>query len=209
MKLNEWIREKLIYITVFVVLFLVFFTIYAFRTGNIGPEAATIYLQALTAVATLALLYYAYSNTMGKKEAETATLELAVRPIFIWEIESRNGGAELAFKTLKHPIYDLHTILKMDGKSFKLEDRHLDVFESNPSAERRIDVSDFISAGLGRKEMKLLELSFTYHSEVGGRYEFLFSKEVLKRPKGFAFQHRKIISAKYPWKDKKVYFAED
>jgi len=52
-------------------------------------ESARVYVQALTTVATLALLYYAYFSATSKRDEEIARLELAVRPILDREIESK------------------------------------------------------------------------------------------------------------------------
>ena len=71
------------------------------------------------------------------------------------------------------------------------------------------DVTNFISHGLGSGKAKTLEMALSYHSEVGGRYEFLFTKEVLRKKNGFVFQHRKFVSAKYPWRSAPVTFDDE
>ena len=204
----DWLREKYIYIVVLVLLVLFLWVICVFQAGGMDVEAAKVYLQALTGVATLALLYYAYFNVASKKEEDIARLELAVRPIFIWELESSDGRAFLDYKTIKHPIYDLKAILKLGGEWMRLDERHLDVVDAHPGNDRKVDVSSFISKGLGKEKSSLLELNFSYHSEVGGRYEFSFTKEVVKKPHGFSVQHRKIVSAKYPWRSQAVLFSD-
>lgn len=204
----DYIREKYIYIVVTVLLLLLLAVIYVFQSGGIDVESAKVYLQALTAVATLALLYYAYYNVASKKEEDIARLELAVRPILIWEIENRNGGALFTYKTIKHPIYDMRIRLSLGTKEHEIEERHLDVAEASPLHERKVDLTKFISQGLGKEKMRLLSIDFTYHSEVGGRYGFSFTKEVLGKGRGFFFQHRKIISAKYPWRKEAVVFED-
>ena len=201
-----WLRENYIYVVVLVLLVALLAVMYIFQQGRIDPDSARVYVEALTAVATLALLYYAYFNVASRKEEDIAQLELAVRPIFIWELESTDGKAFLTYSTIKHPIYDMKAIMKMGGEWMRLEERHLDVVEAHPEAERRVDVSRFISKGLGKEKSSLLELDFSYHSEVGGRYEFAFTKEVVKKRHGFSAQHRKIVSAKYPWRSKAVTF---
>jgi len=208
MSLVKWLKGNLVYIVVLILLAAVVYVMSIFNSGQMGTEPAKVYLQALTAIATLALLYYAYFNVASKKEEEVAHLELAVRPIFIWEIEAADGGAELEYKTLKHPIYDLHMHMHMGAAEHSFEERHLDVFEANPDHERKYDVTKFISEGLGSERMKVLTISFYYHSEVGGRYEFSFTKEVVRQKRGFLFQHRKIVSAKYPWKSETVRFTD-
>lgn len=208
MGLGGWLKEKFIYIAVLVLLLALAYVITIFQAGKIDVEAAKVYVQALTAVATLALLYYAYYNVASKKEEDIARLELAVRPIFVWELEAKNGGAELEYKTLKHPIYDLHVAMNLGGKEHSFEERHLDVFEAHPGTERKYKVTKFISEGLAGEKMRILSISFTYHSEVGGRYIFTFTKEVVQQKKGFLFQHRKIVSAKYPWKNETVRFID-
>lgn len=204
----SWLREKFIYVVVLVLILLVAATILAFNGRLIDNEAAKIYLQALTAIATLALLFYAYFSVASQRMGEVAHLELAVRPIFIWELESRNGGAEFTYRAQKHPIYDLRAVLKIGEKKLVLEDRHLDVSEANPTAERRKEVSAFISSAIGKQKKSLLEIIFLYHSEAGGRYEIFFTKEVVRKPHGFLFQHRKFISAKYPWNEERIIFSD-
>lgn len=208
MGLWSWLKEKFIYLAVLILLAVLLYTVSLMQQGAIDVESAKVYVQALTAVATLALLYYAYYNVASKKEEDIARLELAVRPILVWELESKGSGAELECKTLKHPIYDLHIRMHLGAAEHSFEERHLDVSEANPHAERKYDVTKFIKEGLGSEKMSILTISFAYHSEVGGRYEFSFTKEVLRAKKGFAFQHRKIVSAKYPWKQEKVSFTD-
>ena len=204
----DWLREKYIYVVVLVLLLSLLAVMYTFQMGRIDPDSARVYVEALTSAATLALLYYAYFNVASRKEEDIAQLELAVRPIFIWELESAGGKAFLAYSTIKHPIYDLKAVLKIGGQWMRLDERHLDVAEAHPGTERRVDVSKFVSKGLGKEKSSLLELDFAYHSEVGGRYEFTFTKEVVKKPRGFSVQHRKIISAKYPWRSQAVTFED-
>ena len=208
MAVGKWLKEKFVYMVVIILLAAVVYVMNVYRAGGMDVEVAKMYLQGLTAIATLALLYYAYFNVASKKEEDIAHLELAVRPILIWEIEAKDGGAELEYKTLKHPIYDLHVNLRLGDAEHSYEERHLDVSDANPNAERRYDVAKFIKEGLGSERMKILYISFTYHSEVGGRYIFAFTKEVVRQKRGFLFQHRKIISAKYPWKNETVNFTD-
>lgn len=203
-----FLRDKVIYLTVLVLLMLLILVMYVFQAGYMDVESAKVYLQALTAIATLALLYYAYFNVASKQEEDVAHLELAVRPIFVWELEAANSGARLVYKTLKHPLYDFKAVLGLGGKEMVLEERHLDVSDNNPNAARSVDVAQFISSGLRSGKSSLLDVRFSYHSEVGGRYMFDFTKEVLRRGKGFLFQHRKIVSAKYPWRKDMVRFED-
>ena len=206
MKPLPWVRENYIYIVVLILLASVLAVLYIFQQGKIENDSARVYLEALTALATLALLYYAYFNVASRKDEDIAQLELAVRPIFVWEVESRNGGARLDYKTIKHPIYEMHAVLSMGGQEMQLEEMHLDVADARPEAERRVNISRFISAAMGKEKSRMLKLDFVYHSEVGGRYELVFIKEVVKKPHGFLFQHRNIISAKYPWRKEPVTF---
>ena len=208
MGIFRWLKEKFIYLAVLILLAILLYAVSLMQQGAIDVESAKVYVQALTAVATLALLYYAYYNVASKKEEDIARLELAVRPILIWEIESNDGGAELEYRTIKHPIYDLRIHMHLGAAEHSFEERHLDVYEANPHAERRYDVTKFIREGLASEKMSILTISFAYHSEVGGRYEFSFTKEVLRAKKGFIFRHRKIVSAKYPWKAEKVSFTD-
>lgn len=208
MQLTNYLREKYVYLLVLALFALVALVLFLFQSGSMDVEAAKVYMQALTSLATLALLYFAYFNVASKREEDIARLELAVRPIFIWEVESSDGGASLSYKTQKHPIYDLRVLLKLEGQMLRADERHLDVFESNPAAERKLDITKFIAKGLDGKSGSLLEIEFAYHSEVGGRYVFHFTKEVVKKPRGFSIQHRKIISAKYPWRREEVTFED-
>lgn len=209
MKLSDWVREKYIYIAVLTLLLLLFWVIFLFQGGRMDVESAKVYLQALTALATLALLYYSYYNVVAKREEDISRLELAVRPIMIWELESDGKRANLTYKTIKHPLYDFRAVLQLDGETLEINDRHLDVAEAHPGHERVRDVTDFIATGLGKSKMKVLEMTLSYHSEVGGKYEFLFTKEVLRKKNSFLFQHRKIVSAKYPWRSVPVTFENE
>lgn len=208
MRATEWLSGKYIYLFVLVLLLLLSAVIYVFYTGNMDVESAKVYLQALTAVATLALLYYAYYNVASKREEDVARLELAVRPIFLWELESSDGGASLVYKSVKHPIYDLRMRLELCGREFSAQERHLDVSDEHAAVERRLDVTAFVSDALGKEKEGTLCIHFSYHSEVGGKYEFSFTKEVVRKKNGFLFQHRKIVSAKYPWRGEMVLFGD-
>ena len=136
-------------------------------------------------------------------------MELAVRPIFIWELESENGGAQMVYKSVKHPIYDFKATLRAGGKQLVLDERHIDVFEANPGAEKKKDVTEFDSEAMGNEKARKLDIIFTYHSEAGGQYELAFTKEISRKGKGYLFEHRKFVSAKYPWRAETVRFDEE
>ena len=208
MAMLDKIREKYIYLAVLTLLVLLGGVIWLYQDGNIGYEPARVYLEALTGIATLALLYYAYFNATSKRMEDTARLELAVRPILVWELEGDGNRAVLRYKTIKHPIYDFRATLRAGGKKLALDERHLDVFEANPNSERKRDITSFISDCLGKDGMRTLGITFAYHSEASGRYELLFTKEMKKAGKGFSFDHRKFVSAKYPWREGTVIFDD-
>jgi len=202
------LKDKAIYLVVLALLAMLLAVLHSFNSGKIDVESAKVYVQALSAIATLALLYYAYYNVVSRQQEDIAQLELAVRPILVWELEQTRSGACLSYRAIKHPIYDLRADLSLGKESICIEERHLDVSDSNPAACRSADISGFLSGGLGGGKAGILSIRFSYHSEVGGKYEFLFSKEVLRHGRGFRFQHRKILSAKYPWKKEKVSFED-
>jgi hypothetical protein len=209
MGISKWVRDRHIYIIVALLLALLAFVIYVYQSGGMNVEEAKMYLQGLTAAGTLVLLYYAYFNAASKKEEDTARLELAVRPIMIWELSAKGGKAILEYKTIKHPIYDFRAILMLGDEELRIDERHLDVFEADPNHGRQMDVTSFIRNGLAGAQSGKVGLSFSFHSEVGGRYSLAFTKQVLRAKSGFNFQHRKIISAKYPWKEEKISFSDD
>ncbi|MFA4982887.1 MAG: hypothetical protein WC588_01595 [Candidatus Micrarchaeia archaeon] len=205
MQIKEWLSEKYIYILVLVLLSLLLLVIFIFNTGGMDAESARVYVQTLTTVATLALLYYAYFNATSKKEEDIARLELAVRPILDWEIENRGETVYLVLSAIKHPIYDLHVVLRMAGQAYAIDEKHIDVSGSHPNTSRKADISKFLEDSFGGQK-NVLSLHFTCHSEVGGKYEFLFTKETSMKGGDFVFQHRKIIYAKYPWRAEPVRF---
>ena len=200
MALLDKIREKYIYLVVLALLALLGYILMIFQAGSIAPEAARVYVESLVAIATLALLYFAYFNVASKKEEDIARLELAVRPILDWEIESKGESAFLVLSAIKHPIYDFRATLSAAGRELVLDERHIDVFETNPNAEKKRDVTAFIREVMGVKDMRKLNIIFAYHSEAGGHYELAFTKEISRKGKGFLIEHRKFVSAKYPWR---------
>ena len=209
MKVSDWLHQNYVYIVVVSLLAMLVWIMTVFTAGKISTDEARVYLEAMTALATLALLYYAYFNVASKREEDTARLELAVRPILLWEIESDGAKANFTYKTIKHPLYDFRATLQLEGEALEINDRHLDVAEAHPGNERVRDVTNFISHGLGKGKINVLELTISYHSEVGGRYEFFFTKEVLRKKNAFVFQHRKFVSAKYPWRTAPVTFDDE
>lgn len=208
MNLPEWVRRTYVYFVVIILLLSVLWVIWVFRDGEMDSESARVYLQALTAVATLALLYYAYFNAASKREEDTARLELAVRPILIWELKNAAGRMKFAYRTIKHPIYDFHAKLRLGKKELVFDERHMDVSEAHPEHVHVRDLTDFILEGMDDAKMKVMHLDFAYNSEVGGKYELHFTKDILVEKKGFVFQHRNFVSAKYPWRAKPVIFEE-
>ncbi|MCX8197217.1 MAG: hypothetical protein N3G80_02795 [Candidatus Micrarchaeota archaeon] len=205
MRILDWIKEKYIYLVVLVLLFLLLLVIYSFQQGQIEPEAARVYVQALTTVATLALLYYAYFSAVSKKEGEIASLELAVRPVFLWKVEVIGKEAIFEYKVIKHPVYDLKINLAIGAEKMTIEERHLDVAEG-ANQEKKVDITKLVTQSMKKEETRLLYVEITYHSEIGGKYEFLFTKEVVQKGGKIYFQHRKIVSAKYPWRTEEVRF---
>jgi hypothetical protein len=208
MALSGWVMDRFIYIVVFLLLVSMGATIFWYNGGAISYETSRIYLEASTGIATLALLFYAYSNFASKREEDTARLELAVRPILAWETESRGGKALLSYRSIKHPIYDLHVSLGLGAESLHITDRHIDVFDERLRNMHEQDITEFVRRGMGKSQQGLLSVRFTCHSEVGGRYCFVFSKEVTRGKGGYTFHHRKLVSAKYPWKAEEIDFAD-
>ena len=208
MAMLDKLRKIYIYFAVLSLLVLLGYVIVLYQGGTISYEASRVYLEALTGIATLALLYYAYSNATSKRMEDIAQLELAVRPILVWELAGDKDRAILRYKTIKHPIYDFKAVLRAGGKRLELDERHLDVFEANPDSERKRDITSFISDCMGKDGARTLEISFIYHSEASGRYEFLFTKEIARKGRGYSFEHRKFVSAKYPWRASPVIFDD-
>lgn len=206
MEAAEKFKQRYVYFIVLALLLLVLLVIASYLNGMIDVEEGKMYLQSLTAVATLALLYYAYFNTAYKREEDIARLELAVRPILAWELQSRGRQAIFTYEAIRNPIYDFRATLKLGSKELHFEDRHLDASGMQGGQKRQHDISQFLKNALGRQSMGKMGLLFTYHSEAGGKYELVFTKEVLFGKNGFAFQHRKFVSAKYPWRQAPVIF---
>ena len=202
----DWVKEKYIYLVVLALLFLLGYILMIFQSGAIAPEAARVYVESLVAIATLALLYFAYFNVASKKEEDIARLELAVRPILVWELVGKGSRAFLKYKSIKHPIYDFKATLHSGGKRLALNERHLDVSEASPNSERKRDITSFVEDCIGKGSARTLEISFAYHSEAGGDYTLVFTKQMLRKATGFSFEHRKFVSAKYPWRGKPVIF---
>jgi len=209
MAMLEWVRGRYIYLVVFALLLLLGSTLMLYQNNEIGYEGARVYIESLTAIATLTLLYFAYFNISSKKAEDVARLELAVRPILVWELEPKNSGAQMVYKTIKHPIYDFRATLSAAGKELALDERHIEVFETNPNAEKKRDVTAFIREVMGAKDMRKLNITFAYHSEAGGHYELAFTKEISRKGKGFLIEHRKFVSAKYPWRSEAVQFGDE
>ncbi len=207
MGLLSYLKEKYIYLIVLLLILVLGYIIYLVQYQGMGVPEARMYLQALTAIATLTLLYYAYFNVVARKTEEIARLELAVRPVLVWELESKGSRAFLTYKAIKHPLYDLHTVLRIEGKTLEIDEKHLDI-DGGAGMERKRDITEFMSGTLSGNEKQKLQITFSFHSEIGGKYVFEFTKKVAKRKKGFDFRHRKIVSAKYPWRKEKVDFSD-
>jgi hypothetical protein len=208
MGVSRWMVDKTIYLMVLALFVLMCITIFWYNSGFIDYYTARVYLEVFTGIATLALLFYAYSNATSKREEDTARLELAVRPILAWEIMGKGKGAALTYRSIKHPIYDLHCSMKLGAEALNITDRHVDVYDEQLHNHHDRDITEFVRRGLGKGANGEISVRFFCHSEVGGRYEFEFSKEVTKQKNGFAFHHRKLVSAKYPWKEQKILFND-
>lgn len=201
-------KEKYVHFVVLLLLVTLADTVLNYRSGGMGAEDAKVVLQALTGIATLAILYFAYFYITSKKEEDTARLELAVRPTLGWDFESTEGGAILVLKSLSHPIYNLHATIRFGGKTFDVEEKHMDIYDAKSNVEKKVDVSEIIKQGMSKDKNQTLEITFTYHSEVGGKYVFIFTREVEKKPYGYVFKDQKIVSATYPWKSSPVTFKD-
>ncbi len=197
-------RQSLPYAIIFVLLCVMGLTLWEFYAGAIAPDAANVYLRALEIIATLSLLYFAYANLVSARSESITNAELAVRPVFVWELEGKGKRALFTYHTLKHPIYDLTIDLMAHGKHHRIEERHLDVSEDNVPNARFADITAFLrqadSQG-GRMKVKIM-----FNSELGGKYEFEFTKEAECKNGAYSFHHRKIIWAKYPWRENQTYF---
>jgi hypothetical protein len=197
-------RPSLPYVIIFALLLVMGLTLWEFYSGAIVADSARVYLQALEIIATLSLLYFAYANLASARSETITNAELAVRPILVWELEGKGKRAQFTYHTLKHPIYDLTVDFLLHGKRHQVEERHLDVSEANGQTARTADITDFLrSTG---KEGGKVRIRMAYQSELGGKYEFEFTKEVDIKNGAYSFHHRKIIWAKYPWRDTATYF---
>jgi hypothetical protein len=193
------------YVAIAVLLLALLIVIYQFQSGAIGFEAARVYVDALGMVATLALLYFAYINIISVRYENVASAELAVRPIFGWELAGDGQKAFMTYYTARHPVYDLKIEILMGNGRMGVEERHLEVREVNPLASRKQNVTKFVLENMKEGGGKLT-IRISYHSELGGKYEFEFTKEVTKKGSALLFHHRKFHWAKYPWKEDITYF---
>lgn len=202
-------KEKYVHFVVLMLLFTLADTVMNYRSGSMGAQDAMVVLMALTGIAILAILYFAYFYITSKKEEDVARLELAVRPTLVWDIQgSESGGVAMVLHSTQHPIYNLHADLKIGDKKFELEERHIDIYDAKGNVEKKIDITDIVAQGMGKTKAQTLEVTFTYHSEVGGKYVFVFTRDVERKPYGFFFKDQKIISAQYPWKAAPTYFVD-
>jgi len=196
-----------VFIGLALLLILLATVIYEFTNSALTYEQARILLESIGIVATLSLLYFAYVNVLSSRTKDVAAAELAVRPILIWKIEYEGKRLLLTYKTIKHPIYDLGIELEVCGKKHELFERHLDVSDStNGNNEKKHDITLFAKNALANRPDAKMFISITYHSEVGGKYESYLSKEIKAGSKGMQLLDRKILWAKYPWREEKVYF---
>ncbi|MBS3069688.1 hypothetical protein J4441_04965 [Candidatus Micrarchaeota archaeon] len=201
-------KSQLVFVAIAVLLALLLLVLFNFASSGISYEQARVFIEAISIVATLSLLYFAYISVLSSHAKDIAAAELAVRPVFIWKISSA-GRQMLHYRTIKHPIYDLEISLEMHGKKLGLFERHLDVSGTNgqePEYEKSRDMTSFVKAALAERKQGKIFIMLSYHSEVGGRYEAYFSKEIRAGQKGMQLLDRKILWAKYPWREEKVYF---
>ena len=99
--------------------------------------------------------------------------------------------------------------MRLEGEEMVITDRHIDVYDERSQNRQQHTITKFVDAGLGKRPGGEISIKFSCHSEVGGRYEFEFSKGVIREKSGFKFHHRKLVSAKYPWKEKPILFTDD
>ncbi|VVB58049.1 Uncharacterised protein [Candidatus Anstonella stagnisolia] len=200
-------KPNYIFVALALLLVLLAFVLYGYMVSALSFNQSYVLLQAIGIVATISLLYFAYVNVLSSRTKDVAAAELAVRPVLIWKIEYEGKRLLLSYKTIKHPIYDLGMELELAGKKLEVFDHHLDVSDSaNGNNERTQDITSFAKNALGGREGAKMLISISYHSEVGGRYEAYFSKELKATRNGLQLLDRNILWAKYPWREEKVYF---
>lgn len=202
-------KPNYIFIGIAVLLIMLAAVLYEFTNAALSYEQARVFIEAISIVATLSLLYFAYVNVLSSRTKDIAAAELAVRPILIWKIAQEGKKSVFLYRTIKHPIYDLDVQLELAGKKLEIFERHLDVSEQNGDIhknEKEKDITAFIRSSLGARDEGKMLITLSYHSEVGGRYEACFSKEIKAGAKGMQLLDRKILWADYPWRDEKVYF---
>lgn len=196
-----------VFIGLALLLILLATVIYEFINSALTYEQARVFLESIAIVATISLLYFAYVNVLSSRTKDVAAAELAVRPILIWKIEYEGKRLLLTYKTIKHPIYDLGMELELAGKKLEAFDRHLDVTDSgSENNEKKRDITSFAKNALGNRSDAKMFIAISYHSEVGGRYEAYFSKDIKAARGTLQLLDRKILWAKYPWREEKVYF---
>jgi hypothetical protein len=202
-------KEKYVHFIVMILLFTLADTVLNYKAGGISSADTNVILQALTGIASMAILYFAYFYISAKRQEDAARLEIAVRPTLLWDIESGDGGGTvLVLRSLQHPIYNLHVELRLGNKTFELSERHIDIYDARANLEKKIDITNIVKQGIEKDKgkAKTLEAAFTYYSEVGGKYMVVFRREIERKSYGVVFKDAQIVSALYPWRASPIYF---
>ncbi len=177
--------------------------------GEISYDQAAVSLQTLYIVVTLSVLFSAYLALEASRQKALSTSELTSRPALHWNVVSKGRKPVLEVESRNNQAFDFEAKLECNGMEKTVVERHLE--ESNDANPRvyAIPLGGFLPKALGQKSSATLHVDVTYYSELGGRYNYAYSKVFSRDKSGFRFQQRKLARVMLPWFSKPKEFRQE
>jgi len=178
--------------------------------GTINYQTANVFTSALATVVTLTVLFSAFLSLEATRKKSLATSELSVRPYLIWNFEPKGREVILALESRNNQAFDLRFALEFGGAKHVIRERHIELSTSEHPRVYRIRIDEPLRKIMGGKTSGTLYISTSFFSELGGKYEHMYRKEIEGVRGGkFVFGQRQIHSINMPWFENLISFVEE
>lgn len=201
---NEY---KPVIVMAFVFLLMAALVCAAFWRGAVSYEQARVLLEALSIIVTVSVLFSAFLSLEASRQKAVSTSELASRPDLHWNVVPGGKQPHLEIESRRNQAFDFVARLECNGVSKTVSERHLEESQEGNPRKYTVPLGNFFSKAVAPGASESVIVDVTFYSELGGRYNYAYSKTVFREKGGFRFSQRKLAKVMLPWFDKPKIFS--
>ncbi|MFA5105620.1 MAG: hypothetical protein WC506_01545 [Candidatus Micrarchaeia archaeon] len=181
----------------------------AYWKGALTYEQARIIEEALSIIVTVSVLFSAFLSLEASRQKAVSASELASRPDLHWNVVPAGNQPKLEIESRKNQAFDFVARLECNGVSKTISERHLEESQDGSPRKYTIPLGDFFSKAIAQGDSSTVLVDVTFYSELGGRYNYAYSKKVSREKSGFKFSQRNLVMVTLPWFDKPRTFSQE